>query len=97
VGAPVADSITITGRSYIGSNPTQAQIDELSKFNITIPLGFAGTYTIKVKAAGTQNVLANSGLVALATSAINQSIVTVYFTGGAQGQALGIGTFRHYP
>ena len=97
VGAPVPDSVTVTGKSYIGSNPTQTQIDELSQFNITLPLGFAGTYTIKVKAAGTQNVLATSGLVALTTSAINQSIVTVYFTGGAQGQALGISTFRHYP
>ena len=97
VGAPVADSVTITNRTYVGANPTQAQLDELSKFNIMLPLGFAGTYTVKVKAAGTQNLLVPATTVALTTNALNQSINTVYLTGSAQGQALGLGFFRHYP
>jgi hypothetical protein len=87
------DSVTILNKTFIGSSPDQKG---LSEFNITLPLGVAGLYTVKVKTAGTQTVLVQ-GNVNLTTAAGNQGIATVYVTGGAAGQPLGLGIFRHYP
>ena len=52
------DSVTITNLSYIGNNPTAAQIANLSKF-IEIP---AGTYSIRQKVAGTQTLILAANL-----------------------------------
>jgi hypothetical protein len=91
-----SDSVTVANRTYIGSSPAQAQIDALSTFSTMLPLGFNGNYTIKVKQAGTQTVLATLTS-NLTTQTLNQSFVTVYVTGGVQGQPVSIGVFRHYP
>lgn len=78
------DSVTITNRSYIGATPNEAS---LSAF-MPIP---GGTYTAKVKAAGTQTVLLSSSV------ALNAGrIVTLFATGTAKGRPLAIGSFRHY-
>jgi hypothetical protein len=90
------DSVTISGRSYIGNNPTPDQVAQLSQFSTTLPFAFAGTYSIKVKTAGTQTVIA-SGLFALTTSAFGQGIATVYLAGSAQGQGLTVNVVRHFP
>jgi hypothetical protein len=92
-----ADSVTVTNINYVGNNPTQTQLDQLSRFNTILPLGFAGTYTIRVKLAGTQTLAIAPTTVALTTQTISQSFVTVYITGGAQGQPLTVNVFRHYP
>jgi hypothetical protein len=91
------DSVTVANLTYIGASPSQAQINTLSAFNVVLPLGFTGNYTVKLKAAGTQNLLISPVAVNLTTQAINQSFVTVYVTGAAQGQAVSVGSFRHYP
>jgi hypothetical protein len=92
------DSVTVTNINYVGNNPTQTQLDQLSRFNTVLPLGFAGTYTVKVKLAGTQTLaIATPSTVALSTQTISQSFLTVYITGGAQNQPLSVNFFRHYP
>ncbi|MBD0277978.1 MAG: DUF4397 domain-containing protein [Flavisolibacter sp.] len=93
--ASTPDSVTITNRSYVGANPSAATIQALSAFT-TIP---AGAYTVKLKAAGTQNVLASAPFtLAQLTGTGNQvGIVTFYSAGTAKGQALGVSVFRHYP
>ena len=78
------DSITITNSSYVGADPN---MDALSKFT-SIP---GGTYTAKVKLAGTQTVTLISDI------ALNSGrIVTIYITGTAKGRPLAVGSFRHY-
>ncbi len=81
------DSVTITNQNYIGANPSSATF---SPFKNKLPVG---AYTIKVKAAGTQNVLTSTTI----TLAPFGSIQTFYTTGTAAGAALSIGAFRHYP
>lgn len=88
----VPDSVTISNQSYIGANPTSAQIETLSKF-IQLP---AGNYTIKQKMAGTQTVIATATL-STVFGGTSRGAFTVYSTGGVLSLPLAISTFRHYP
>jgi len=81
------DSVTLTNRSYLGATPNVAA---LSAFT---PLP-AGTYTMKIKAAGTQNVVTS---VPLTTNfATAGRIFTVVSIGTAQSQTLSTSLLRHY-
>lgn len=91
-----SDSVTVRNLTYVGASPTQAQLDGLAAFNTVLPLGFNGAYTMRVKVAGTQNVVATA-TANLTTQTINQSFVTVFVTGGVQSRAVSVGVFRHYP
>ncbi len=84
------DSVTISGKSYIGAAPNE---DALSAFT-PVP---RGTYTARIKTAGTQTVL-TSATVTLTTGAdVNEGrIVTVFATGTAKGRPLIVNSFRHY-
>lgn len=90
--AATPDSVTITNRTYVGANPSDATKQTLSNFQ-TIPLG---AYTIKLKAAGTQNVLA-SGAFNLNGITGTTGIYTIYSVGTAQREPLAISSFRHFP
>lgn len=80
------DSLTISGQAYIGDTPDAAM---LSAFNRQVPFGL---YTVSLKEAGTQNILA-SGPIILDEA----GIYTFYATGLASGLPLTIGVKRHYP
>jgi len=87
------DSLTVAMQSYIGNAP---DIVALSTFQ-NIPLG---AYTVKIKAAGTQDTLMNTTKLTvanLAGFAGISGISTMYLTGGVQNQPLQVGLFRHYP
>lgn len=89
------DSVTISNKVYIGAAPNE---DALSAF---MPILRGTLYTVKVKNAGTQTVLASSTLnltqAATSGSSINEGrIVSIYVTGTAKGRPLAIGFFRHY-
>ncbi len=83
--SPTLDSVTITNRSYLGATPNA---DALSAFT-PVP---SGTYTIRIKAAGTQNLIAsiNPGNIIL-----TGRIYTFYAIGTAQGRALSVINTRH--
>jgi hypothetical protein len=83
------DSVTISNRSYLGAAPTLAAIAQTATFS-AIP---AGTYSLRVKAAGTQTLALAPATVTIG----NQNIFTFYAAGTAQGQALTANAFRHYP
>jgi hypothetical protein len=84
------DSVTISGKSYVGASPNE---DGLSPFT-AIP---RGTYTAKIKTAGTQTVLTSATVTITTGANINEGrIVTIYITGTAKGRPLAIGSFRHY-
>jgi hypothetical protein len=84
------DSVTIANKSYIGASPNEAA---LSPF-MPVP---KGTYTVKVKLAGTQTVATSGTLVLTPGLDVNVGrIVTVFVTGTAKGRPLTIGSFRHY-
>jgi Domain of unknown function (DUF4397) len=84
--APSLDSVTITNRSYLGASPNA---DALSAFT-PVP---SGTYTLKIKAAGTQTVVAT---VALGTNLASGRIFTYYAIGTARGRALSVINTRHF-
>lgn len=86
------DSITFFNRAYVGSNPN---ISALSAFT-TIPIG---SYSIKLKSAGTQTVLLIQplSLTNLTGTGNITGISSIFATGTAKGQPLRIGLFRHYP
>lgn len=100
------DSVTLTNRAYIGATPSSAAIQQASTFT-TIPIpapmvtGTGGQtgYIVRVKAAGTGNVLLASAFTTntLASAQNLAGIVTFYVTGTAQGQPLALSSFRHYP
>ena len=83
-----ADSVTISNTSYIGNTPNVAT---LSNF-LSIP---AGTYSIRVKLAGTQTLALSPAPSTALTAA--QGIYTLFATGTAKGQPLSVGLFRNYP
>ena len=85
------DSVTIANVSYVGGSPNTTA---LSAFT-SIP---RGTYTVKVKTAGTQTVRSSSTGVAITTGAsiVEGRILSLFLTGSAKGRALTIGNFRHY-
>lgn len=85
-GVTPADSVTIRNASYIGATPNETA---LSRFT-PIP---GGTYTARVKLAGTETVVASFSLTTILSSG---RIVTLFATGTARGQALTVGNFRHF-
>ncbi len=80
------DSVTITNQTYVGTTPNTAALSAYME----IP---AGNYTVKLKTAGTQTVLATTTLV----SVVNKGIFTVYTAGGIPGFSLGLSSFRQFP
>lgn len=91
-----ADSVTFFNRGYIGTNPTEAELQALSTFT-TMPLG---TYSLRIKAAGTQTlILPATGLTVanLAGTGSTTGISSLYIAGTAKQQPLSIGLLRHYP
>ncbi|MBX9782294.1 MAG: DUF4397 domain-containing protein [Chitinophagaceae bacterium] len=83
---PSLDSVTITNRSYLGASPNA---DALSAFT-PVP---SGTYTMKIKAAGTQTVVAT---VSLGTNLASGRIFTYYAIGTAQRRPLAVINTRHF-
>ncbi len=80
------DSVTISNLSYI-ANISNPDITALSKF----VSGPAGSYTIKVKQAGTQTVVLS------ATSTLTAGrIYTFFVRGGAKSVPLSIGSLANY-
>jgi hypothetical protein len=79
------DSVTINNQSYVANN---SGISALSAF-ITIP---QGTYTARVKLAGTQTVALSASLAAFNST---NGIFTVFAAGTTGGQALTANVFRH--
>ena len=86
------DSVTISNLSYIGNNPTAAQIADLSKF-IEIP---AGTYSIRQKVAGTQTLILAATL-NTSIAGVFRGIYTVYGTGNVPTVPLTLNVARNYP
>lgn len=82
------DSVTVTNQPYIGQTPVAATF---SPFSRKLPLG---SYTIKLKTAGTQNVLVTPTIINLSPFS---SIYTFFATGTAVGLPLSLGAIRHYP
>ncbi|MBC7889920.1 MAG: DUF4397 domain-containing protein [Ferruginibacter sp.] len=82
------DSITVTNQPYIGSSPNAANF---SPFSRKLPLG---SYTIKLKTAGTQTVLVTPATIVLP---LYSSIYTFFAAGTAVGMPLSVGSIRHYP
>lgn len=81
------DSITLFNKAYIGDSPDATA---LSPFSGKLPLGI---YTIKLKDAGTQIVLAEATIPLSPYS----SLYTFYATGTAAGLPLSIGAVKQYP
>ncbi|HWJ90358.1 MAG TPA: DUF4397 domain-containing protein [Flavisolibacter sp.] len=101
------DSVTISSQAYVGATPdvnalsafktsvpgTTGEAIAKAKTIATVPgLNKNNRYIIKLKAAGTQNVLAQSTVIALNAG----GIYTIFARGTAQGQALGVSVFAHY-
>ncbi len=84
------DSVTISNRSYVGAQPNEAALSVFTP----IP---RGTYTAKVKLAGTQTVAASATVTLSPGPDVGLGrIVTIFVTGTAKNRPLAIGTFRHY-
>lgn len=89
------DSITFFNRSYIG-DPTADDVLSLSTFT-TIPLG---TYSVRMKAAGTQTLVFPATTLTtanLAGTAAMKGICTLFAAGTAKTLPLSLGILRHYP
>ena len=74
------DSVTVTNRSYIGSTPSDAVLTASSTF-ASLP---AGTYSVKIKLAGTQTLARAAQSFAL----VNGGVYTLLAVGTARGVAL---------
>ena len=84
------DSVTIANRAYIGGQPNEVALSPFTP----VP---RGTYTAKIKLAGTQTVAASATVALTPGTDVNLGrIVTIFVTGTAKGRPLAIGTFRHY-
>ena len=86
------DSITVSNKTYVGATPDESA---LSAF-MNVPKGI---YTIKVKAAGTQTVLASLALTAAqsnGTDITQGPIYTFFISGTAKGRALALRSFKNY-
>jgi hypothetical protein len=79
------DSVTITNRSYFGTSPNAS----VAAFT-AVP---GGTYTVRVKAAGTQTVVFSAALGANLSAG---RIVTLAAIGTARGAALNAMVLRHF-
>lgn len=84
------DSITISNSSYVGAAPSESALAPFT----AVP---RGTYTAKVKTAGTQSVLTSSTVTLTTGASVTEGrIVTLYLTGTAKGRPLVLSTFRNY-
>jgi hypothetical protein len=92
--APILpDSVTISNLNNIGTSPTSAQIENLSKF-AEIP---AGNYTIKVKVAGTQT-LVTSAAFAPTIAGAPKGIYTFFYTANlVPSITYGLSVARNFP
>lgn len=81
------DSVTISNRAYIGSSPSDAEINASSTFS-SLP---AGTYSVRIKLAGTQTLARAAQGFTLA----NGGIYTMVAVGTARGVALQAVNFRN--
>ena len=101
------DSVTITNRSFIGSHPDINALSAFTHtingssgeaiFTSATIAGVPGLnqnnrYVIRLKAAGTQNVLAES----VPTPLNRDNIYTIFARGTAMGQPLGVSVFANY-
>lgn len=101
------DSVTITNQSFIGTHPdlealsrfthtvagsSGEGIAKATTIGAVPGLNKDNRYVIKLKAAGTQNVLAQSA----PTTLNRDNIYTIFARGTAQGQALGVSVFANY-
>lgn len=84
------DSITLTNKSFVGANPDEAALAAFTP----VP---RGTYTAKIKLAGTQTVVTSTTVTLTPAADVGIGrIVTVFVTGTAKGRPLTVGSFRHY-
>jgi hypothetical protein len=81
------DSVTVSNRPYIGSSPSDAVINASSTFS-SLP---AGTYSVRIKIAGTQTLARTPQNFAL----LNGGIYTMVAVGTARGVALQALNFRN--
>jgi hypothetical protein len=90
-GTTPYDSVTISNISYVGAAPNE---DALAAFT-SIP---RARYDVRVKAAGTQTVLATrtGQIIAGGINITEGRIRTYYLTGGAKSRALTVGSFTHF-
>jgi Domain of unknown function (DUF4397) len=84
--APSTDSVTLSNKSYLGANPNA---EALSAF-APVP---GGTYTLKVKLAGTQTLVTSASL---GTTLTAGRIYTFYAIGTAQTRPLSVISTRHF-
>jgi hypothetical protein len=85
--AATPDSVTLTNRTYLGATPNATALSTFAP----IPGGTA--YTLRVKLAGTQTVVATFNLGATLSSG---RIITLAAIGTARGAALGAMALRHF-
>jgi hypothetical protein len=85
--APALDSVTLTNRTYLGATPNATTLSTFAP----IPGGTA--YTLRVKLAGTQTVVATFNL---GTNLSAGRIVTLAAIGTARGASLNAMALRHY-
>jgi hypothetical protein len=81
------DSVTVSGRSYIGASPSEAVINASSAFT-SFP---AGTYALRIKLAGTQTLART----AQNFTFVNGGLYTLVAMGTARGVALQAVSFRN--
>ena len=84
--SPSTDSVTLSNRTYLGATPNATALSTFAP----IP---GGTYTIRVKLAGTQTLVATF---ALGTNLSSGRIITLAAIGTARRQSLGAMLLRHY-
>jgi hypothetical protein len=83
------DSVTFSNRAYVGPTPGSDVINQAQTFS-EIP---AGTYSIRIKLAGTQTLARTAQSIGLTA---NNGIYSLFATGTARGQALTAGVFRNF-
>jgi hypothetical protein len=103
-----ADSITLSNRAFIGPNPDANALAMFTPFNgstgaaIAVATGFSAVpaanrsnrYQIKVKTAGTQTVRAS--ITTATTTLTSGRIFTIYTSGTARNQPLGVFLIANY-
>lgn len=80
------DSVTISNNTYAGASPNTALLEKF----VSLP---GGTYTIKLKNAGTQTVVLTANTATLLTAG---RITTVFASGTAKGLPLTINTINNF-
>ena len=89
-GVTPSDSVTLSNRTFVGAQPNEAALAPFTP----VP---RGTYTAKVKLAGTQTVVTSATVTLSPGPDVGLGrIVTIFVTGTAKGRPLTIGQFRHY-